>query len=557
MSSRVAHAASCVSFFSLVACNDSIGEQADTDGTTHAEHDTTETDTGAEPSTTGVETTGIDTGNQPTTNDTTESTSTSESIGSSSNTATDTSDDTTTGEVVPDGPWCGYVGTGPRELEGAGTFLPLSVHHGGPIALPLWSYDNGAGLRAAIYDLATATWGDTVTLDDSAEVDIGGYPTGAVDTEGNAIVVTGDNLADPSVRAHRYDAATTSWTTSILPGVFTTIRAVSVTVDADGDAIVIAQNELEYGVSTFVQWFYDVATDTWSAPEEIGPIESYSPSVALAQERETGDAVFLMDVTGDLVQLCHRTAATGDWIVQDVDAAGQSYLSPAGVTSLGDGRFVAVTDSGDFGVDNGQLTAYVFEDGAWQPGFVLDEGIELSDVRVSTDRNGRMIVAWDAHPTSIRARTYDASSGWSPLHVVNAGQEGEDYIVEILPTLDEDGYVVAWSQYNDDSLRTYVRRLDDDGWSPIVDVDPDQPALSDISALHAIASDHTRVVWARDTGNANFTGWFYACHEPDGEWTEPVEIDLDYPRFEKHASGEFLVVGYGDDALVAEYFAAQ
>jgi len=537
-----------MSFCSLVACNGSTAEVGDTDeGTTHTESDTTNTDT------------------QPITDATGPS-------DSSSDATVDTSggtDDTTTGEVLPPEPWCGFVGTGPRVLEGPGAneFLPLTVHLGGPIALPLWYYDDGGGrgLRAAVYDIATATWGDTVTLDESGEVEIGvdpnglgGDPTGAVDAEGNAIVVSSDNLGDPSVRVHRYDASAATWTTSILSGAFTTIRTVGVTVDADGDAILVARNELEHGVSTLVQWFYDVATDTWSAPDETGPIESYAVSVSWAQDRDTGDAAFFMEVMTDVIQLRHRSAATGEWMMQDVDTSGQSFFYPADVVSIGDGRFVAIAGSGDFGVDDGQVTGFVFEDGAWQPGFVLDQGIVLDALRVSAGEDGRVLVTWNAYPTSIRARSYDASTGWSPLHVVNAGQEGANYIVDIRQALDDDGFVVGWSQLHNGTLRTFVRRHDaDDGWSPTVDVDPQQPALSDISALHAIAADDTRVVWARDEGNANFTGWFYACHAPGSEWSDPVAIELEYPRFQTHAAGEFLAVGWQEDGLVAEYFAAR
>jgi hypothetical protein len=455
---------------------------------------------------------------------------------------------------------CGYAGTGQRALEGAGwqSFLPLTVHRGGPIALLLWDYydDVGVGVRAAVYDKASATWGDTVTLDDSGEVELWGDSTGAVDAEGNAIVVSADNLGDPSVRVHRYDAAEASWTTSTLTAELTTLQNVRVTIDADGDAVVLAEDELEFGLFTFVQWFYDVATDTWTAPEVIGPIESYGPSASWAQDRETGDAAFLMDVTDDLIQLRHRSAATGEWTTQDVDTSGQVFVSPVDVVAIGDGRFVAIAGSGDFGVDNGQVTGFVFEDGAWQPGFVLDAGIDASNFRVSSTEDGRALVIWNAHPTSIRARSYDASTGWSPLHVVNAGRTGEDYIVYTRGALDDDGFVVGWSQWHDDRLRTFVRRHDDDGWGPIVDVDPEQPVFSAVSALHAIAADSTRVVWARDMGNANYTGWYYACHEPNSEWSEPFAIDLEYPRFQTHADGEVLVVGREGNGLVAEYFAA-
>jgi hypothetical protein len=546
MRARLVHAASCMSFCSLVACNGSTAELGDTDdGTTHAESDTTSTDTDTQPMT--------------------DATSPSDS---SSDATADTSggtDDTTGGEVVAE-PWCGYAGTGPRVLEGPGSsdLLPLTVHLGGPIALPLWYYDDGGGrgLRAAVYDIATATWGDTVTLDVSGEVEIGvdpnglgGDPTGAVDAEGNAIVVSSDNLGEPSVRVHRYDAAAASWTTSTLSSAFTTVRTKGITVDADGDAILIAQNELEFGISAVVQWFYDAATDSWSAPDESGPIESYGVSVAWAQDRESGDAAFFMETATDVIQLRHRSAATGEWIMQDFDTSGEFY--PHAVVSIGDGRFVAIAVSGDFGVDNGRVVGVVFEDGEWQPEFVLDDGVDVSSMSVSGDDDGRMFLTWNAHPTRIRARSYDASAGWSPLHVVNAGQEGMDYIVDVRGELDDDGFVVGWSQLHNASYRTYVRRHDDDDeWGPTVEVDPQQPALSDISALHAIAADDTRIVWARDEGNANYTGWYYACHAPGNQWSDPVAIDLEYPRFQTHAGGEFLVVGR-QDGIVAEYFAAR
>ena len=75
--------------------------------------------------------------------------------------------------------------------------------------------------------------------------------------------------------------------------------------------------------------------------------------------------------------------------------------------------------------------------------------------------------------------------------------------------------------------------------------------------MHAIAADHTRIVWARDEGNLSLTGFFYACHEPDSVWSDPVEIDLEFPRFQTRPGGEFLVAGRQDGDLVAEYFAAR
>ena len=447
-----------------MACSDSSSEpdgtsEGTTDAQSDAQSDATIADTGTGPSTIGDDT-------ADSTND-----------GSSDATA-----DTTSGEAVPE-PWCGFVGTGPRVLEGPESYdlLQVTAHPGAPIALPLWYYNDGGGngVRAAVYEIATATWGDTVTLDESGAVEIAidpigsaGNPTGAVDVEGNAIVVSSDNLVDPSVRVHRYDAAAASWTTSILSGAFTTIRTVGVTVDADGDAVLIAQNELQEGVSTIVQWFYDVATDTWSAPEEIGPIENYGVWVQWAQDRNSGDAAFFLEAMTGVLQLRHRSAATGEWTMQDVDFPGQPLAYPNAVVSIGDDRFVAIATSGDFDLDTESITGFVFEDGAWQPGFALDEFAHVSNLSVSSDANGRMLATWDAHPTSIRARSYDASAGWSPLHVVNTGQEGVDAIALVTHTLDDGGFVVGWSQYGN-SQRTYVRRNDADGWSPIVEVDPD------------------------------------------------------------------------------------
>lgn len=550
MQRRFLQTASTISFYSLVAC---AGATAEVGDTTDA---TTQADTGVQPTTTG---TGSSSG--PIEEGSSGPTSTSTEGNSDPSVATSGgSDDTTTGDLVPS-PWCGYAGTGQRELEDAGphSFLPLEVHLGGPIALPLWSYDdgNGRGLRAAVYDTTTATWGDTVTLDVSGEVDLWGDPTGAVDAQGNAVVVSADNFGAGSVRVHRYDVATADWTTSILEGDFATLKNARVTVDADGDAIVLAENEIQLGVSTFAPlWFYDVAFASWTTPEVIGPIEAFSASASWAQDRESGDAAFLMDATGDVLQLRHRSAANGEWTMQDVDTSGQSYVHPVGVVAIGNGRFVAVTGSGSFGADDGRITGFVFEDGEWQSAMVLDSGIDGSDAKVTGDQEGRVLVTWNAEPTSIRARTYDPVSGWSPMHVVNAGQVGRDYVVYTRGDLDDEGFVVGWSQFHQNSLRTYVRRLDENGWSPIVDVDPDQPALSQITALHGIAADETRIVWARDMGNANYTGWYYACHASGGQWSVPAAIDLEHPRFETHPGGEFLAVGWDGSGLVAEYFAA-
>lgn len=554
MPRKLLHSASTMSLCSLFACaGASHGVGDATDGTTQA-------DTGAQPPTgTGSsggsveESSGPDEGSLGSTSSSTDG-NTGPSVTTSGG-----GDDTTTGEVLPL-PWCGFGGSGQRDLEDGGPhgFLPLQVHLGGPIALPLWYYDDGdgRGLRAAVYDTATATWGDTVTLDVGGEVDLWGDATGAVDAQGNAVVVSADNLGGPAVRVHRYDVATAGWTTSILDGDFSTLKSARVTVDADGDAIVLAENEIQLGVSTFALWFYDVAFATWTAPEVIGPIQAFSASASWAQDRDSGDAAFLMDVTGDILQLRHWSAANGEWTMQDVDTSGQSYVYPVGVVSIGNGRFVAVTRSGNFGADDGRMTGFVFEDGEWQSATVLDSGIDASNAEIIGDQDGRVLVTWNAHPTSIRARTYDPVNGWSPMHVVNAGQVGRDYVVYTRGALDPDGSVVGWSQLNDTGFRTYVRRLDGDGWSPIVDVDPEQPALSQITALHGIAADNTRIVWARDMGNANYTGWYYACRAPDGEWSAPSSIDVEQPRFQAHPSGEFLAVGWDGNSLVAEYFSA-
>jgi hypothetical protein len=75
--------------------------------------------------------------------------------------------------------------------------------------------------------------------------------------------------------------------------------------------------------------------------------------------------------------------------------------------------------------------------------------------------------------------------------------------------------------------------------------------------LQAIGSDATRVVWGRDSGNGNYTGRYYACHEPDGAWSDPAAFDLEYPRFQAYPGGEMLMVGWQGTELVAEYFAGE
>jgi hypothetical protein len=336
----------------------------------------------------------------------------------------------------------------------------------------------------------------------------------------------------------------------------TALDRVRVTVDADGNAVVVAEDFIDEWVFTFVHWFYDAATDTWSEPYTLGPIEDYSTAMQWAQDPLTGDAAFAVTLNDDVLELRHRSAATGEWTNEIVEDAPTPYFYPIGVSAIGDGEFVAIADSGDFGADNGTVTGFVFSDGAWVR-FTLDAGIEPTSVRIVGAADGRALVSWNAWPTSIRTRLYDRDTGWSPLRVVNEGMEGEDYVSGQRIALDGGGFVVGWTQY-ENGVRTYARRYDEiAGWSSIAEMDPAQPELSSISAVHAIGPDATRMVWARDQGNANFTGWYYACHTPGAEWSAPVLTGIEYPRFQPHAGGEFLVSGIVGQEIVAEYFAAR
>lgn len=500
------------------------------------------------------------TGNNPPASTTSDS-MTGDSSGAPSSTTDDASsgDGSTTGPSEPPAPWCGFVGTGPRVLEDAGYDpLPVRNHLGGPTRLALWYYSSGRdrGLRVAVYDELTSAWSDTVELEVAGEVGYLAKPNAAVDADGDALVVTGDVASPAEIRVHRYDASATNWSVSTLPGTLVSARSTEISVDDAGNAVVVAENEYDLGLHSTMIWFYDVASDTWSEPQEIGPIETFGLGVSWAQDRASGDAAFFMDVAPDDLELRHHARTTGEWTTQPVDDMALPSAYPASVVSLGDNRFVAVMASGGFGVNNGQVMAFAYDGANWQPGTSLDSGIDLDRTHVATDRLGRAVITWNAHPTSVRSASYDVASGWAPKQVVNVGQTGADYVAPFTHALDDDGFTVAWSQYHGDAERTYVRHADGDVFGATTEMDPTQPVFSSISSLQAFAAARARVVWARDEGNANYSGWYYACGDA-GEWSAPVAIDLRYPRIESGRDGEFLMIGRQDDVVVAEYFVAQ
>ena len=472
-----------------------------------------------------------------------------ESTGRPPSTSSSDDDSSETGMEPPDaydGDWCGTISAGSLDVGPISARVRFAPSNGGPSAFAGW-VTAGGDLQVAIYDLASASWGDPVTIQTgypAFALDDG--PLAAVDEQGNAIFAYPMQEPEPHMVVQRYDAAAGTWAQVELTGSFEYPWLESISMTPAGHAALVVKDG-NFGPKA--AWFLDAATGQWSEPS-IHPEAILLP---VAQDPETGDAALGYDTDLGVLTLQHRVAATG--MLTDTEVDLPAYAQ--GVASIGDGEFVLLSRVGGF-QENGQIHAHYFDGSEWQPHETIGTGYDLGPVRILGSADGRAVASWNDSQRGAYARVFDPETGWGDLLTANppsgSGGEWADHRV----ALDDEGLFTVWSSFGAFSgIRTWARRFEGATADAPFELDPAQPAPnSRIKLLTTLGVARARALWGLDEEGGS-TSNAYACHTPVSGWSAPTPVPGYLLRVEDRPGGD-LVVMTADAALATrvEYFAA-
>ncbi len=520
----------------------------DTDGPSTSAPSTSAPSTTDDPTTTADASSSDDATTTADTSSTGDASSSGEGTGESSTTGTE--DDAYGGD------WCGNASTGRVDIPAYDyqRRLPFGGRHDGPQAFVGWVTE-GDAIQVAIYDVAAATWAEPVTLAEGYEIYwANDAPSAAVDGDGNAIV--GYVVQDPEPHAvvHRYDAASGSWSTTDLPGVFEAPETGGLTAAASGHAVFVAYDLTNGGIdSQPFAWFYDPTTDAWS--ESVALDEpSYAVEVDWAQDPESGDAALLLRTEADDVLALHHDAASGELTTATVDS--DAYVDA--VVATGSGEFLALVSTGGFQED-GEVHALRYAGGTWSAPETIGSGFEPGPVRLVTDGSGHAVASWNDSLWGTFARPFDGATGWGETITASATNAAAlpswaDHRV----AMDDEGYTIVWSAFaSGTGIRTWAMRVEDGDAGTPVELAPGQPAYSRIANVTSLGTNRVRAVWTY-VDESEYEGFGYACHTPVSGWSDAVDGGDYVLAIENRTSGEAVVLGAtaGVAGAYVDYYAA-
>lgn len=459
----------------------------------------------------------------------------------------ETDTDTDTEGVDPNDPYggvlCGNVGTGPLGLGSLASYVAFAPPNGAPELFTGWVTETDE-IRVVIYDIASATWGEPLTLQTGYHAaSVADAPVGAVDGEGNAIVAY-VMKAPQRLVVQRYDAAAKTWTASELGGPFVHLRVGGLTMTPGGHAVLSAYDMVgPVQVNQPSVWFYDPVGAAWSEPTTYAPVNNLFSrnSVLWDQDPATGDAALAHVPDTDKLVLQHHTAAT-DMLTQTVvDLSG--YLNQ--VASIGDGEFLVMSDQSVLH-QFGDIHATHFDGVDWRPTETIGNGFSVAPGRLSGGTDGRAVASWSDGQYGHYARMFDHQDGWAELQTLNPSNPmaspawGDHRLVR-----DGDGFFAAYSLvFQVDETRTYARKYDGGMVEAAALLDPQNPNdFSRVYRLTSLGPDRARALWYRHNQNTAQT-YTYACHAPMSGWSAPVPLtDFLLWRYEEYPGGAVLLMG--------------
>jgi hypothetical protein len=366
-------------------------------------------------------------------------------------------------------------------------------------------------VKAAVYDAASQTWSEPVSLDRDDNPDAAAVPHVAMDANGNAIAAWQRQSTDIdrySVWTNRYDKASRSWGTAEQIEGSEMCGVPQVALDEAGNAVMVF-SMIGALTSNVVAARADAATRKWSATEVLAnpPEYAHSGGASIAMQPD-GDAIIVWTSRNfDEVRLYARiwtaryTASTDTWsdvqpLSPDLDAA-----IPSGM---------AINEAG---------VAFII----W------------------TQELNEEITVW-------ASRSENAGAVWSPAQRIDPPEAG----LALLPEVEVDAAgnaVVVWTGEESERQNIWSTRYlaAHGGWQMPAMIESDD-ATAVVARLGMDRDGNTLAIWTRDDDvrDVPWAAWYDAAA---GTWGTPQPLETD--RGPGHSSFPHVAVTPDGRAIAA------